>query len=73
MSKQQFTPDQIRNWKAYERVRIGGRFNMFDPRAQRLTSMSSDEWCFCMDNYSALNNVVMEEAMQLMYHAEKQT
>lgn len=72
MSKRQFTPDQIRNWKAYERVRVGGRFNMFDPRARSLTNMSRDEWIFCMKNYSALNTVVMEEAMQLMYQAEKQ-
>ena len=54
MNDKQFNPDQISNWRAYERVRLGGRFNMFDPRARTLTTMSRDEWVFCMEHYEAL-------------------
>lgn len=31
--EQAFTVEQLNKWKAYERVRVGGRYNMFDPRA----------------------------------------
>ena len=49
-----FTQQQINNWKDYERIRQRGRYNMFDPRARRLSTMSVGEWGFCMDHYEAL-------------------
>ena len=49
-----FTQEQVKNWKAYERVRAGGRYNMFDPRARRTAKLSEAEYGFVMDNYSAL-------------------
>lgn len=50
----QYTNEQLRQYEAYERVRKGGRFNMFDPRARKATKLSEDEFIFVMRNYSAL-------------------
>lgn len=52
--KTQFSEQQIKNWRAYERVRIGGRFNMFDPKARRATGLSGEDYSFVMRNYSEL-------------------
>ena len=49
-----FTPKQLADWRAYERVRQGGRYNMFDPRARRLTKLSEERYNFTLCNYSAL-------------------
>jgi hypothetical protein len=49
-----YTPAQIADWRAYERVRKGGKYNMFDPRARRATGLSGDDYSFVMRNYSAL-------------------
>jgi hypothetical protein len=51
---QQFTKQQIKDWRAFERVRSGGRFNMFDPRARQSTGLGGEEYAFCMEHYSAL-------------------
>lgn len=49
-----FTKQQLNNWRAYERVRAGGRYNMFTNAAQRMAGLNRDEFFFVMDNYSAL-------------------
>ena len=49
-----FTTQDIADWKAYERVRKGGRWNMFDPRARHATSLSLERYVFVMENFSAL-------------------
>lgn len=53
-----FTESQLANWKAYERVRKGGKYNMFDPRARRATKLSHDEYMFCLKYYSELQEAV---------------
>jgi hypothetical protein len=53
-----FTPQQFVDWKAYEKVRKGGRWNMFDPRARRATKLSPERYLFVMTNYSELKAVV---------------
>ena len=50
----EFTNQQLQNFKKYVRVQMGGRYNMFDPRARAATGMDEDEYIFVMDNYSAL-------------------
>lgn len=50
----EFTAAQIADWKAYERVRKGGRYNMYDPRARAATKLSGDRHAFVMKNFSAL-------------------
>jgi len=52
-----FTPQQLRDWKAYEKVSKGGRFNMFDPRARRETGLGSDKYSFVMSHYSELKEL----------------
>lgn len=53
-STPQFTHQQIQNWRAYERVRAGGRYNMFDPRARVAAGLDGAEYSYVMKNYSAL-------------------
>ena len=53
-----FTPKQLENWKSYERVRKGGRYNMYDPRARRLTGLNGDEYSFTMANFGILKATV---------------
>lgn len=52
--KHTFTKSQIDDWKAYERVRKGGRYNMFDPRAKTAAGLSREEYMFCLKNYTEL-------------------
>lgn len=52
-----FTPQQIMNWRAYELVRRGGRFNMFDPNARVVSGLSKEDYGFVMSNYEALADV----------------
>ena len=49
-----FSEGQLKNWRTYESIRKSGVFNMFDPRARDMTTMSASEWVFCMSNYAAL-------------------
>lgn len=50
----QYSEQQLSNWRTYERIRQEGLFNMFDPRARDLTTMSKSEWLFCMSHYDDL-------------------
>jgi hypothetical protein len=45
-SKEQF--------QAYEKVRVRGRWNMYDPRAQRATGLTDKEYMAVLSNYEAL-------------------
>jgi hypothetical protein len=49
-----FSDKQISDWRAYERVRQGSKWNMFDPRARRATGLSIDEYAFVMSNFGEL-------------------
>ena len=49
-----FTPQQVRDWRAYERARVNGRYNMFTDAARRLAGLNRDEYYFVMDHYSEL-------------------
>lgn len=51
---EKFTPKQIKNWKAFEKVRESGRFNMIDPRAASAARLSKDEHLFVIEHYEAL-------------------
>jgi hypothetical protein len=46
-----FTKREIGNWRSFERVRKGGKWNMFDPRARIASGLDNDEYSFCMKNY----------------------
>jgi hypothetical protein len=56
-----FTADDMSDWKAYERVRKGGRYNMFDPRARRATGLSGERYKFVMRHFSELKDVILKQ------------
>ena len=58
------TPQQIADWRAYERVRVGGKYNMFDGRARRATGLSEEDYLYCLKNYSSLREAAISEAME---------
>lgn len=58
METEEFTQYDIDDWKAYEKVRKGGKWNMFDPRARIATGLSSERYSFVMKNYSELKKAV---------------
>jgi len=49
-----FTQEQLDNWRAYEDVRVGGRYNMFDLRAQKASGLTQREYVFVMEHFNAL-------------------
>jgi hypothetical protein len=53
-----FTAKQLQDFKAYRKVQMGGKYNMFDPRATRATKLSDAEYSFVLKNYVALQKEV---------------
>ena len=49
-----FTPKQIANWRAYEKVRRSARYNMLTTQAQSATGLGEREYFFCIDHFDAL-------------------
>ncbi len=49
-----FTEQQLADYRSYERVRKGGKFNMFDPRARRAAGLDAEQYSFVMRNFSEL-------------------
>ena len=58
-----YTPEQVADWRRYEKVRQGGRFNMLDRRARKLTGLSGERYGFCLQNYLGLK-AAAEQAIQ---------
>jgi len=42
------------DFKSYERVRVGGKWNMFDPRAESASGLDKDTYLGVLSNYNAL-------------------
>jgi|TARA_R110000823_G_C15831595_1_gene490313 hypothetical protein len=40
----------------YKEIQMDSSYNMFDPRARQLTSLSEDEWETIMKDYTKLND-----------------
>ena len=53
-----FTPDDLKDWKAYERVRKGGRYNMFDSYARDAAGLGLERYLFVMKNFTELKAAV---------------
>lgn len=49
-----FTAQQIQNYRNYEYVRAGGKYNMFDPRALAASGLTKDEYMFVLQNFGEL-------------------
>ena len=56
-----FTKAELFAFRAYEKVRTRGRFNMFDPRARRETGLSADRYSFVMKHYTELRDAIIAE------------
>jgi len=39
----------------YKQVQMSGEFNMFDPQAREMTTLTKDEWITIMQDYKKLN------------------
>jgi len=57
----QFTFIHLANFRAYEKVCEGAKFNMFDSRARRATGLTDSEYSFVMANYTALKKEAEKE------------
>lgn len=49
-----FTPQQLSDWRRYEKVRASGRFNMWFPQAREATGLTLERYIFYLENYSEL-------------------
>lgn len=57
-----FTAEQLDDWKAYEEVRSGGRYNMITDRGALLASgLTRDQYLFVIKHYEALMKAVEKE------------
>jgi len=56
-----YTKNQINDYRAYEKVRKSGRYNMFSSQARTAAMLTKEEHLFVMENYSAL-----KEASEVM-------
>jgi len=59
-----FTAQQVQNYRNYEYVRSGGKYNMFDPRAVIATGLRKDEYSFVMKNYKQLQEAFETNSKQ---------
>ena len=55
-----FSDRDIVDWRSYERVRLSGRFNMFDPRACEMTGMTKERYIFILEQYSNIQDQIAE-------------
>lgn len=58
MTTQTYTDQQLSDWKRYEKVRKGGKWNMFSPQARAATGLSSERYSFVMEHFSELKDAV---------------
>jgi len=47
-----YSREVINDWKRYERVRLGGAYNMFDPRAREATGLTQERYVFLLKHYA---------------------
>lgn len=58
-----FTQKQLKDFKAYRKVQMGGRWNMFDPQARQATGLEQAEYTFVIKNYNELKAEVDKMAV----------
>ena len=49
-----FTPRQVADWRAFEKVRLRGTLSMFDRRARETAGLRREECLFVMQHYAGL-------------------
>ncbi len=77
INREPFTPQDLRDWLAYEDVRKSGKFNMYDERAMAKAGLSQARYVFVMENFAILKAAVLanktEQAEWLRAKANKRT
>jgi len=58
ITNNKYSENDIRDWKRYERVRLGGMYNMFDPRAIESTGLTTERYRFILQNYSEISEQI---------------
>jgi hypothetical protein len=51
-----FTKNQINDYRAYEKVRKAGHYNMISSQARAAAMLTREEHLFVMENYSELKD-----------------
>tara|TARA_R110000796_G_scaffold58543_2_gene135226 strand:- start:129 stop:344 length:216 start_codon:yes stop_codon:yes gene_type:complete len=59
-----YSERDIIDWRGYERVRLAGHYNMFDPRAREMTGMTRERYIFILENYSGIQDQLAEMKVQ---------
>lgn len=60
MTTHEFTLRQIADWRSFEKIREGGRWNMFAPQAREAAGLRREECLFVMQHYAALKEAAAE-------------
>lgn len=58
MTTKTYTDQQLSDWKRYEKVRKGGKWNMLFPQARAATGLSNDRYSFVIEHFSELKEAV---------------
>ena len=53
-SNKKYSDKDISDWHLYERVRLLGKFNMYDPRAIDMTQLTRERYIFIMEHYNEI-------------------
>ena len=62
VNREDFSTEEIADYRKYEAVRSAGDFNMFEQAARVATGLSDGQYLFVMKNFSALREIA---AMQV--------
>jgi hypothetical protein len=60
MDMTRYSDRDIIDWRTYERVRLCGTYNMFDPRAIDMTGLTRERYIFILENYCSIQDQMKE-------------
>jgi len=61
-TQMKFTEKDIKAFHAYEKIKVTGKYNMFDPNARRATGLSEPDYLFVLTNFDKLKETVSAAA-----------
>ena len=64
MDINRYSDRDIVDWRTYERVRLTGHYNMFDPRVREMTGLTRERYIFILENYSGIQDQLAEVKVQ---------
>jgi len=73
MKEIKFTPNHMKNFAAFERVRASGKFNMLEPAAQRSTKLSYEDFMFVLNNYDLMRKQYLDQIQEIEKKQRMQT